>query len=132
MCEGIAAELSGIDFGDKRLGKRSVQILESLVADPQASVNAASHGWAETNAAYRFFQNPNVTPEKILAPHVEASKRRIAEHPVVLILQDTTELDFSKHPPRDVKCLNKVTRHGLYDHTHLAVTPDRLCLGGVG
>ena len=132
MCEGIAAELNGIDLGDKRLEKRCVKILEALAADPEASVNAAMRGWPETNAAYRFFQNPSVTPEAILAPHIEATKQRIAEEPVVLILQDTTELDFSKHPPRDAKCLNKDTRHGLYDHTHLAVTPDRLCLGVVG
>ena len=54
------------------------------------------------------------------------------EHPVVLILQDTTELDFSAHPPSDVGCLNTEDRFGIYDHTHLAVTPERLPLGVVG
>jgi hypothetical protein len=132
MSEGIASELIGMDLGDKRLNERSVRVLESLAADPEASVNAASRGWAETNGAYRLFQNPSVTPEKILAPHIEATKRRIAQHPTVLIVQDTTELDFTQHPPRDAKCLNTETRKGLYDHTHLAVTPDRLCLGVVG
>ena len=54
------------------------------------------------------------------------------EHPVVLILQDTTELDFTAHPPSDAGCLNKADRLGIYDHTHLAVTPERLPLGVVG
>ena len=51
---------------------------------------------------------------------------------MVLVVQDTTELDYTSHPPRDARCLDKPYRFGLYDHAHLAVTPDRLCLGVVG
>ena len=132
MCDGIALELEGIDLGDNRLNERSSRILEALAADPGASVNSACGGWGETMAAYRFFKNSAVEPDHILAPHLEATKRRISEEPVVLIAQDTTELDFSRHPARDAGCLNKVDRFGFYDHTHLAVTPQRLCLGVVG
>jgi len=132
MCEGIAAELEGIDLGDKRLNKRSERIVEAMAADPQASVNAACDGWSDTMAAYRFFDNKTFGPNQILQPHINATKRRMSEHPVVLILQDTTELDFSAHPPDDAGCLNKENRFGIYDHTHLAVTPERLCLGVVG
>ncbi len=132
MCEGIEKELEGIDLGDKRLNRRSGSILESLAANPQASINSACEGWSDTVAAYRFFKNPAIEPNQILQPHVEATQRRIHEHPVVLIVQDTTELDFSLHPPDDAECLNKEDRFGLYDHTHLAVTPDQLCLGVVG
>ena len=132
MCEGIAAELEGIDLGDKRLNERSERIIEALAADPQASVNAACDGWGDTMAAYRFFDNQAVEPNQILQPHIDATKGRMTEHPVVFILQDTTELDFSAHPPIDAGCLNKDDRFGLYDHTHLAVTPERLCLGVVG
>ena len=132
MCDGIAAELEGIDLGDKRLNKRSERIIEALAADPQASINAACDGWSDTLAAYRFFDNNAIKPEQILQPHVNATKQRMSEHPVVLILQDTTELDFSDHAPDDAGCLNKEDRFGIYDHTHLAVTPERLCLGVVG
>ena len=106
--------------------------METLAADPQASVNAACPAWADTLAAYRFFDNPKVSPEAILKPHRDATVERIREHDVVLILQDTTELDFTPHPPGDAGCLNTPDRFGLYDHTHLAVTPQRLCLGVVG
>lgn len=51
MCEGIGAELAGIDLGDKRLNQRSVRVLETLAANPQASVNAACDGWSDTLAA---------------------------------------------------------------------------------
>lgn len=132
MSDGIAEELEGIDLGDERLNQRGTRILETLGADPAASVNAACGGWSETIAAYRFFDNPAVEPDRILQPHLEATIRRMKEHPVVLIAQDTTELDFSDHPPGDAGCLNKEHRFGFYDHTHLALTPQRLCLGVVG
>ncbi len=132
MCEGISSELEGINLGDERLNNRSRKIMESMGADPQASVNGACDGWAETQAAYRFFDNSAVTPELILQPHIEATKRRIKTQPVVLVVQDTTELDFSDHPPDGARCLNKRERFGLYDHTHLAITPDKLALGILG
>jgi hypothetical protein len=114
------------------LNARSQRILEALAAKPESSINAACDGWSDTLAAYRFFNNREVRPAEILKPHRQATERRMREHPVVLIVQDTTELDFTAHPPVDARCLNSEHRFGLYDHTHLAVTPDRLCLGVVG
>lgn len=132
MCEGIVNELEGINLGDERLNKRSKRLIEALAANPEASVNAACDGWSETLAAYRFFDNSSVTPEHILEPHREGTLRRMREHPVVLVVQDTTELDYTKHPPNDARCLNSENRFGIFNHTHLAVTPDKLCLGVVG
>jgi len=129
MDAGIRDELRGIDLGDKRLNNRSGNILEALAANPEASVNASHSDWAETQAAYRFFNNENVTPEKILEPHFQASVRRIREQPVVLLAQDTTELDFSDHPAQDLRSLNVESRRGVYMHLELALTPDRLPLG---
>ncbi len=100
MCEGIALELEGIKLGDERLNRRSQTLIEALGANPQASINAACEGLNETLAAYRFFDNTSVQPDEILEPHLEATKRRMREHPVVLIAQDTTELDYSDHLPR--------------------------------
>ena len=132
MCEGIAAELEGIDLGDKRLNKRSQKLIEALAANSETSINSACDGWGDTIAAYRFFDNRAVDPDEILKPHIEATKRRMRKHPLVLVLQDTTEADYTLHPPDDARCLNTEDRFGLYDHTHLAATPDGLSLGVVG
>ena len=132
MPERIETELEGIVLGDARLNRRSKKVLKALASNVEASINGACDGWADTLAAYRFFNNPAVTPEKILEPHRAATERRMKAHPVVLVVQDTTELDYTSHPPCDTKCLDKSYRFGLYDHTHLAVTPERLCLGVVG
>jgi hypothetical protein len=132
MCEGIAVEFEGIEFGDKRLNKRSALILEAFASQPEASVNASMKNWGDTLAAYRFFRNEKVSAEKILDPHRRATERRMLEHPVVLIVQDTTEFDFTLHPPEGVQCLGTEDQLGFYDHTHLAITPQKLCLGVVG
>jgi hypothetical protein len=129
MTTEIQSELDHIDLGDQRLNRRAGQILDSFWADPQASINAASHGWAESQAAYRFFDNKNVQAEKILWPHQQATNRRIAQHAVVLLAQDTTELDFSDHPPQGAGPLTSEARLGFLDHSQIAFTPDGLCLG---
>lgn len=129
MCAGIAEELAGIDLGDERLNKRGKKVLEALAANPEASINAACQGWKETLAAYRFFDNAGVSPGELLSPHREATLRRMREQPTALVVQDTTELDFTPHRPQGVRCLNRETRFGLYHHAQLAVTPDKLPLG---
>ena len=129
MCEGIAAELDGIDLGDERLNKRSKKILTGLAEAPELSINASFNGWSETHATYRFFSNDSFGPEKIREPHVEATKDRARKYPVVLAAQDTTEGDYTMHPPKDARHLNCVKRKGLYMHTVLVATPDRLALG---
>lgn len=131
MSQRIGEELARIHLGDERLNKRSRKVIEALAGNPEASINAAVHGWGDTQAAYRFFNNDNVTPERILQPHRQATIARMREQPVVLVVQDTTELDYTAHPPRDAQCLNAEQRYGLYYHVQLALTPERLPLGVV-
>lgn len=116
---------------DKRLNRRSAQVLGSLWEDPQASINAASQGWAETQGAYRFFSNDNVPAEEILRSHREATLARIAQHKLVLVAQDTTELDYTPHAPDGAGPLTSEKRQGFLDHSHVAFTPEGLCLGVV-
>lgn len=131
MGRGIGAEFESLDLGDKRLDSRALKLLETLAANPAASINAACDGWSDTLAAYRFFDNPSVEPDSILASHRKATEERIEQEDVVLLVQDTTDLDFSKHPPHDARLLDKDYRLGLFDHSHIAFTPQGLCLGVV-
>jgi len=131
MIQAIGAEVENISFGDERLDERCQKLLETFAANPQASINAACHGWAETQAAYRFFDNEKVNQETILEPHREATLQRAAGYPVVLIAQDTTELDYSAHPPTGAGPLNFEKQLGFMDHSVLAVTPERVPLGVV-
>ena len=89
-------ELREADLGDRRLNKRAMALLDRLAAKPTMSIPSACSGWAEAIARYRFLANDDVTWERLLGPHWACSQRRIAGHKVVLMLQDTTELDFNR------------------------------------
>ncbi len=64
----LAAELTAIDLGDRRLNRRARRMLEKLGDKPTVSIPAACGGWGETRAAYRLFDHPEVTAEAVLAP----------------------------------------------------------------
>jgi len=126
----LAAELATIELGDARLNRRAQQVLGQLGDKPTASIPTACAGWKETRAAYRLFDQAKVTAEKVLAPHIARTLERLREHPRVLCIQDTSELDYTgKTDIEGLGPLNYESRRGLYLHPTVAVTPDRLCLG---
>ena len=129
MDDSIAAEAPGSDFGDRRLDARYQLLLERLGAQPQLSIPAACRGKAEVEAAYRFFDHPRVTPDRLLAPHAAATRRRMADQATVVVAQDTTEIDLTR-PERVVGGpLAADGRCGFFSHTLLAMTPDGVPLG---
>lgn len=126
----VVAETSSVELGDERLNRRLELVLRRLAAQPDKSIPAASRGWSETQAAYRFFNNEKVTPEKVLAPHQEATLQRARLHPLVLCVEDTSELDFTSKPKTEgLGPLNYELTRGLHIHPLLALTPEGLCLG---
>ncbi|WP_163002753.1 IS4/Tn5 family transposase DNA-binding protein, partial [Pseudomonas viridiflava] len=86
-------EMYTADLGDSRLNARLVSFLERLAERPGNSIPAACRGLSETVAGYRFLDNDKVTFEKVLQPHQDATLQRIQSCPVVLLAQDTTEMD---------------------------------------
>lgn len=124
-----AAEFADLDLGDGRLNRRLIKLAESFARQPMASIPSACGGWAEAKAAYRFFGSDSVDWQDILQPHWESSRLRMAEHPVVLCLQDTTELDFNGQGIVGLGRLSYAAQRGMYLHPTYAVTPDREPLG---
>lgn len=85
-------------MGDGRLDTRLVMVARDLYDRPQASIPHACQSRAKTKAAYRFFEHPETTMDKILASHYDATVTRVSQEPVVLTVQDTTSLNYSRHP----------------------------------
>jgi hypothetical protein len=131
MLSWIEDELRTVNLADKRLEKRYRLLLDQLGSKPTLSIPAACKGWAETQAAYRFFDNPRVDPEQLLQPHYDATLERIRQQPVVLIPQDTTEFNLTRQHEKIGGPLGDENHWGLHDHAALAVTPQRLALGVV-
>jgi hypothetical protein len=124
-------EAASADFGDERLDKRMATLLSDLGSRPNQSISAACGGGrAETKAAYRFFDNDKVTFEEVLAPHIAGTKTRMAQEKLVLLVQDTTEIDLTR-PEKEVKGSGELdgTRRGMLLHEMQAFTPDGTPLG---
>jgi hypothetical protein len=124
-------EMQTADLGDQRLNKRLNRILSAFGERPTASIPAACGGKRETDAAYEFFDNPKVTFEKVLQPHVDATRQRIAAQEVALLVQDTTELELTR-PEQQVAGagpMDSASRRGAYLHLMEAFTPDGTPLG---
>jgi hypothetical protein len=124
-------EFRTLDLGDKRLDRRLIKVIGDLAASPLESIPTASEGWTETQAAYRLFDNEKVTADKVLRAHSEETIRRMAKTPVALVLQDTTELDYTakRGKLKDAGPIDYKTRIGLLLHPQIVVTPEGLHLG---
>lgn len=123
------AEFLTIDLGDTRRNRRAVRLVERLAERPTASIPGACNGWAETQAAYRFLAGEEYEWMDILEPHRQCTRERMAEHPVVLCLQDTTELDFNGQSIAGLGPLSYEPQRGMYLHPTYAVSAAREPLG---
>jgi hypothetical protein len=128
--EWINKEVNGSSFGDPRLGKRAMKIIEGFSNHLSAGILGNCVSLAEMMGAYRFFNNETVNTYKILSGHIEATLGRLEPHPVVLALADTSFLSYGGR--RQCSGLGPHTtgnEKGLNLHACLAVTPQGLNLG---
>lgn len=128
-----ADEMAQVALGDLRLNRRAITLLETMSTQPEQSIPAATAGHAEMTAAYRFFSNGRFTEEQVLEPHRLKTIERMREEPVVLCVEDTTQLDYTTHrKTTGIGPLYKEFCHGMFLHPMLAITPAGVCLGVLG
>ena len=135
-----ANEFGGAPLGDARLSARLVRVAALKGAAPTASLPAAAKGdRALIKGYYRFVDRPDdtaATPDNILRPHRARTLRRMRAEPLVLCVQDGTDLNFATRPGCDglgVIGSNQTgaQTRGLHLHSTLAVTASGLPLGVV-
>jgi len=129
----ITQEMDTLDLEDQRLDKRLTEVLSQLSRHPTASIPSACGGYAEMAAAYRLFDNDKVHFDNVLQPHIDATRRRLAEQPVVVLPQDTTEIELTRPEQQVVGAgpLDDGPRRGVFLHLLHAFTPDGTPLGTV-
>ena len=128
----VVDEVKTVKLNDKRLNERFGEVLSQLAARPTASIPAACGGRAEMVAAYRFCENEKTSFDAVLQPHRDATRQRMATQPVVILAQDTTEIDTTR-PDQQVMGagpLDGGSRRALLHAVH-AFTPDGTPLGSV-
>jgi hypothetical protein len=125
-------EFAGARLPDKRLVKRLIAIASKFARHPSGSLPEATGSWREAKGAYRFFDHEGVSAQAILQPHQEQTGRRAAAHKTVLVVQDTTGLNFADHPATQGLGLVGTGRRGalgIWLHSSLAFTPEGAALG---
>jgi hypothetical protein len=122
--------MASVDLGDERLDSRLVTVLSALGSRPTLSIPAACRGRAESKAAYRFFANDKATFDNVLQPHLERSRARMAQQEMVLLVQDTTEIDVTR-PEQEMKGVGTLdgSRSGFLVHEMQAFTTEGTPLG---
>ena len=91
-------EFGETELNDERLNRRLLTLARDFYERPQANLPQACQSRAKTRAAYRFFDHPKAMMDKLLQSHYEATLKRITEEKIVLVVQDTTTVNYSAHP----------------------------------
>lgn len=117
------------ELGDRRLDDRLEKLVDDFTDKPNATIPEACGSEAKTKAAYRFFDSENVKVEDILKWSYTETEEHIINHKLILIAQDTSNIDFTKHvSTRGLGYLDKGGR-GIKMHTALAISEGGLPLG---
>ena len=134
--EWATQEFGTVELGDKRLRDRLIKIVEDRSKKPDASyLEAAGGDRHAAKAYYHFIDTPReIDPESMLATHRERTIERCMMEDLVLVVQDTTDLNFAKrHHTQGLGPIGKnqtgAESLGLKLHVSLAVTADGLPLG---
>jgi len=96
-----------------------------MVAHPDASLPNQMESRAAVRGAYRILNHPEVTLEALLAPHCQATLTAAGQVFLVLMVEDTTELDYTAHPhTTGLEPIGDGRGRGLLLHSTLAMVPD--------
>ncbi len=112
-------------LNDMRRTGRAVKAAKRMAENPSATLPAQMQTWKETMAVYRLLKEDDVTFEALMQPHWHQTREQIETRPVMLLVQDTTEVDLSHHPKtRGLGQVGNERGRGLYLQTVLAVLPE--------
>ncbi len=83
------------DLGDVRRTRRAVKVAAQMASFPNGSLPNQIEGWSDLKAAYRLFDQEDVTFDALATPHWELT-RSMAQG-TCLVINDTMETDFGIH-----------------------------------
>lgn len=114
-------QFSNAQLGDLRRSKRVVKVAQALVENEGGTLPGALPDWAQLKAAYRLLSSPEVTYESLISPHWELTRSCCGEPGVYVMIEDTTDLDFTgRQAGEQMGWLGDGTGRGIYVHSTLA------------
>jgi len=124
--EWARQEFLDAELGDVRRSRRLVRVAAGLARESHGTLPGSFGSWAELKAAYRLLDEPGVTYAEILQPHGAGTCSACRLPGEYLLVEDTTDLNFSGH--EGVEGLGPIgdgRGRGMYVHSTLALKVHR-------
>jgi Transposase DNA-binding/Transposase Tn5 dimerisation domain len=110
-----------VSLGDQRRTDRLVESAAQIAAHPEKSFNQVFN-WNDLRGFYRLCHQETATLQALQQPHWQLTRQEMAKHPVVLILHDTSEMDFTEHAVlQGIGPIGDGGGRGFLQHNSLAV-----------
>jgi Transposase DNA-binding/Transposase Tn5 dimerisation domain len=112
-----------VELGDQRRTRRLVAAAAKIAAQPEKAFTQV-FDWNELRGFYRVCHQSTATLTALQQPHWQQTRQAMGQQPLVLVLHDTTELDFSSH--RQLAGSGPIGNEGgrgFLQHNSLAVVP---------
>ena len=132
------AQWGSVELGDSRRNERAVAMGAAMAANPAGSLPKPMGNWNDLRASYRLLGEADVSHQQLSQPHWQQTREQAQAHesPIVLWVQDSTELDYSHHnSATGLGVIGSGKTQGLMLHSCLSViptpgNPEILGLGG--
>lgn len=85
-----------IDFGDKRLNSRAVEIGADFFRNPFVSPPKMLRSFKKIKAFYRFMDSDKVSHDLLISNHVAEARKRLSDHHLILAIQDSSTVVFDR------------------------------------
>lgn len=125
-------EFGHAQLGDRRRTARAVSMAATLAAHPSGHVTQVYAHGDEREAAFRFVRNEEILPQALMDAAQTRTALRCAEHDVVFVSVDQTDLSIvDKKKQKGLGDLGTTGchSHGLQVMNALAVSPSGVPLG---
>lgn len=113
-------------LGDPRRTRRLVKAADRILAHPALSLPNKFASPKDYRALLRLANSKELTHQKILRSHAQAVRLRLEEvdSDVILLAEDTTELDYSGQDTLALGQIGTGTGQGYQCHNTIAIDPD--------
>ena len=110
------------ELGDRRRTRRLVKMATCLAQRPTGTLPQAFPQWKDLKATYRLLDHVEFGPEEIQQPHRQQTLEECQQPGEYLLIEDTTELDYSSHRRTEqLGFIGNGRGRGLWLHSTLAV-----------
>jgi hypothetical protein len=118
----VVPEFANAKLGDERRTERLVRVARRVERNPRVSFPQAMRTPGELEGFYRLMNNDGFTPSQMLEPHRKATFERASQAATVLVVHDTTNVNFPGKSKRNGLGVTTASTHqGFVAHYSLVL-----------